>query len=56
MQQPQAPVIEDFDQSGFDQRRQQLQEGFQRDISARRSSRMTANRRTSRTLLSGVQS
>jgi hypothetical protein len=51
---PEAPKIDDFDQSGFDQRRTQLQEGFQRDIAARKSARLSAVRRRSRTLLSGV--
>jgi len=52
---PTAPKIDDFDQSGFDQRRTQLQEGFQRDMAARKSARISAVRRSSRTLLSGAQ-
>jgi hypothetical protein len=52
---PTAPKIDDFDQSGFDQRRTQLQEGFQRDIAARKGARLSAARRSSRTLLSGAQ-
>jgi hypothetical protein len=52
---PTAPKIDDFDQAGFDQRRTQLQEGFQRDMAARKSARLSATRRSSRTLLSGAQ-
>jgi hypothetical protein len=53
---PVSPDVPEFDSGDFDQRRQALQEGFQRDISARRSARITASRRTNRTMLSGVQS
>lgn len=52
---PVAPVIEEFDTSQFDERRAQLQEGFQRDVAARRGARLSAVRRQSRTLLSGAQ-
>jgi hypothetical protein len=52
---PAAPKIDDFDQSGFDQRRTQLQEGFQRDIAARKGARLSAVRRSNRTMLSGAQ-
>jgi hypothetical protein len=52
---PTAPKIDEFDSSQFDQRRAQLQEGFQRDIAARRGARISAVRRSSRTLLSGAQ-
>lgn len=52
---PEAPQIGEFDQSRFDRRRQELQQGFQREVAERRGARMAANRRTSRTMLSGVQ-
>jgi hypothetical protein len=52
---PTAQKIDEFDSSQFDERRAQLQEGFQRDIAARRGARISAVRRSSRTLLSGAQ-
>lgn len=51
---PTMPVIDEFDQSEFDARRGELQQGFQRDVAARKGARLQATRRTSRTLLSGV--
>jgi hypothetical protein len=52
---PTAPQIDEFDSSQFDQRRGQLQEGFQRDIAARKGARISAVRRSSRTMLSGAE-
>jgi hypothetical protein len=52
---PTAPKIDEFDQSGFEQRRTQLQEGFQREMAERRGSRLSAVRRSSRTMLSGAK-
>ena len=51
---PTAPEIPEFDQSVFNQRRNQLQEGFKREVSERRSARMNAVQRRSRTMLQGV--
>jgi hypothetical protein len=52
---PTAPKIDEFDQSGFEQRRTQLQQNFQREMAERRGSRLSAVRRSSRTMLSGAQ-
>jgi hypothetical protein len=52
---PMAPQIQEFDQSSFDQRRAQLQEGFQREVAERRGARLSAVRRRNRTMLSGAQ-
>jgi hypothetical protein len=52
---PTAPKIDEFDSSQFDQRRAQLQEGFQREVAERKGARLSAVRRRSRTLLSGAQ-
>ena len=52
---PIAPEIAEFDTSPFEQRKAQLQEGFQRETAERRSARLSAVRRRDRTMLSGAQ-
>lgn len=52
---PTAPTIEKFDSSGFDAKRKELGDGFQREVSERKSSRLSAvSRRSSRPLLSSA--
>ena len=52
---PLAPEVAEFDTSPFEQRKSQLQEGFQRETAERRSARLSAVRRRDRTMLSGAQ-
>lgn len=51
---PEAPTIEKFDSSQFEQRRTQLQSDLQRELGERRASRLTAvSRRAARPLMQG---
>lgn len=51
---PVAPKVEAFDTKELDVKRGQLQEGYQREIAERKSSRASAVQRRTRTMLSGV--
>jgi hypothetical protein len=52
---PVAPEIGQFDASQIDEQRKQIGSDFIREVSERKSSRMAAVQRKSRTLLSGTQ-
>ena len=52
---PTAPTIAAFDTGGFEQRREALQSGLQRELGERKAARMAAvSRRTSRPMLQGA--
>jgi hypothetical protein len=52
---PEAPKIAEFDSSEFEQRRAQVQQGFQRETAERRSARLNAVQRRGRGMLGGVK-
>jgi hypothetical protein len=51
---PVAPQVEQFNSTQIEEKRKQMGSDFQREVSERKSSRMAAVQRRSRTLLSGA--